>query len=112
MEILHPKRKRKSPKEYREEHDLFLLFMQERKPTLEIMGELQLTPVQFKRHLLDALTLNEISAYQPEYEAIKAGSLPESICKKLRVPPEALVKIQEHEGGVLLSRLSTAPEGV
>lgn len=113
-EIAHTettKRKRKSPKEYHEEHELFILLIQEQKPCLEIMAELQLTTVQFKRHLLDALTLKEVPAYQPRYEAIKAGSLPAIIGSKLGVEPEALVKIQSHEDGVLLSRLFGTSEG-
>ena len=110
MKIAQTKRQRKSPKQYRDEHEYFILLMQEQRPALEIMDVVKLTAVQYKRHLLDALTLNEVSAYQPQYEAIKASSLPAIIVKNLGTKPESLVKIQKHDGGVLLSRLSAAPE--
>lgn len=96
---------RKTPKQYQEEHELFIILMQEQKTSLEIMAELGLSTVQYRRHLLDALTSHEVVNYQPSYETIKGISLPAVIRKKLGIEGNSLVKIQSHETGILLVAL-------
>ena len=106
---------RKKPEEFNSEHELFLELVALKKPELEIMKIQSLSKTQMKEHTLRALQKDKIPASElvPDYEVVFARSLPKVIRERLSLASdddaEALVKLESHEGGILLTLLPVVP---
>jgi hypothetical protein len=108
---------RKSKEEFCAEHELFLDMMRTGHPALKIASELNLSQPQLKEHMFQAFKNGEVHTedYKPTYEMIKKKSLPKTIREMLakfyQLPDEdnALVKIEIHNDGILLSIYTAMP---
>lgn len=103
--------KRKSKNEFAQEHKQFLELVKQNQPTLEVMIKLRLNRTQLKAHLLEAYSSGEVQAvdWQPCYEILKLGSLPESVQRQFKKSfPQAseddFVKAEIIEDKIVISK--------
>ena len=102
--------KRKSKKEFSQEHKQFLELVKQNQPTLEVMIKLRLNRTQLKAHLLEAYSSGEVQTgdWQPCYEILKLGAFPDSVQEQLkkafsRASEDAFVKAEIIEDKVVIS---------